>query len=994
MRIACLQFAPQVGDIDNNLNRADAVLSKANPEDLDLLVLPELAFTGYNFKSLQAISPYLEPSGSGISSLWARTTALKYNCVVAVGYPEKVDVASRWPTSPEYYNSLILVNGEGETVANYRKSHLYYTDETWALEGTEGFFAGHIPGLGHCSMGICMDLNPYKFESPWHSFEFAFHVLDTDSNIVILSMAWNTREDARHFSRMPKEPDMETLTYWVTRLEPLIRTDSDEEIIVIFCNRTGIEDDAVYAGTSAVIGVRDGEVNVYGMLGRGEKELLVIDTDNAPFAKLVYRPEGESATSSQVGDKSEVGQTLPPPPSSEQKSSSSEAKNRVPTPQPTAAPRGETTEDSNPRLPKPISTSGVTQSPKRKTRPQSPKIEIPYSPSLAEVAAKLQHDAANGLENHASPGVPTPTGPSPTPQAVRPYFEGSESPIKSAQQHAHHVATPHPNAKPTGDTRIFGGHVLISHDLFTPTTPFEDQIPASPRYFWMPDEHMLKSPMGRREWTPANAESATYNFKTPLAAQRRHSHYAIAEQPMETSEETQGRSQSARLDDHVSDADNSDSQKANVSSSDEEQPLRPASPKSRNASRTGRLERSDSSLSHRPDVNVLSKRLESMSFRPGSAAAERETISSSDDSQPDRPSSPKSRNASRSRPMLSAEDLIAEHRQGSVSRNSMTAGISLDKADKPQVPLSMFNKANSGSPRPGPRAGYGRSNSITDRAMGRPGSRGGDPWNRMAQGSRIERPQSRSMHSAQAPNIPEAMSDGAPSRTQSRGRLPDIEGPITDGNRIVPPERSQSRRGWNRPDESIPRGRTREQRSMSNHAVHGAHGPFETEITRISPNCPVHGSHHDEASQPTPTPQDIVETEIIRTSPSCPVHGQGHEHGHGNSSSSRQPTGRVSGVTTPPETRSMSRNGNVTSPDPQAAVPALRGSSVKTIITPKDSPATPPYEPRTPKAMVLLPGDDDLIPQTALTAPIIQNMKCVEKETLNGGIMRPKSAVW
>ncbi len=30
----------------NNLNRADAVLSRANPQDLDLLVLPELAFSG------------------------------------------------------------------------------------------------------------------------------------------------------------------------------------------------------------------------------------------------------------------------------------------------------------------------------------------------------------------------------------------------------------------------------------------------------------------------------------------------------------------------------------------------------------------------------------------------------------------------------------------------------------------------------------------------------------------------------------------------------------------------------------------------------------------------------------------------------------------------------------------------------------------------------------------------------------------------------------
>lgn len=46
MRIGCLQFAPQVGDIDNNLNRADAVLNRNEPEDLDVLVLPELAFSG------------------------------------------------------------------------------------------------------------------------------------------------------------------------------------------------------------------------------------------------------------------------------------------------------------------------------------------------------------------------------------------------------------------------------------------------------------------------------------------------------------------------------------------------------------------------------------------------------------------------------------------------------------------------------------------------------------------------------------------------------------------------------------------------------------------------------------------------------------------------------------------------------------------------------------------------------------------------------------
>lgn len=54
------QFAPQVGDVNNNLNRADAVLSRANPQDLDLLVLPELAFSGQSVLSL-----FLNVNGSG-----------------------------------------------------------------------------------------------------------------------------------------------------------------------------------------------------------------------------------------------------------------------------------------------------------------------------------------------------------------------------------------------------------------------------------------------------------------------------------------------------------------------------------------------------------------------------------------------------------------------------------------------------------------------------------------------------------------------------------------------------------------------------------------------------------------------------------------------------------------------------------------------------------------------------------------------------------------
>jgi predicted amidohydrolase len=111
-------------------------------------------FLGYKFRTLQHISPFLEPTAAGNSSLWARTTALKYNCVVVVGYPEKTDTSSKWPLLSEYYNSSIVVNADGETIANYRKCFLYHSDEAWAREGSDGFFDGEIKGLGQVAIGI------------------------------------------------------------------------------------------------------------------------------------------------------------------------------------------------------------------------------------------------------------------------------------------------------------------------------------------------------------------------------------------------------------------------------------------------------------------------------------------------------------------------------------------------------------------------------------------------------------------------------------------------------------------------------------------------------------------------------------------------------------------------------------------------------------------------------------------------------------------------
>ncbi|KAI1266607.1 carbon-nitrogen hydrolase [Xylariaceae sp. FL1019] len=399
MRIGCLQFAPEVSDRNNNLNRADAILSKANPENLDLLVLPELAFTGYNFKSLHHINPCLELKGSGISALWARSVALRFNCVVTVGYPEKIDVRLRWPTSPEYYNSVIVVNPDGETIGNYRKSFLYYTDQTWALEGPDGFYGGSLPGLGKTAMGI----------SPWNAFEFAFHCLQVEANLVILTMAWLTREDAQTFSSMPHEPDMDTLTYWLTRLEPIIRSESRDEIIVVFCNRTGVEDDAVYAGTSTVLGIKDGEVSVYGILGRGESELLVVDTDAEPYAKLVY---GSIDPGSAIA--SAVGSVQEPENSDLDESRAIEDENPLTTEPPSNVDSENCARQNRSLIRRRIRASTPAQTEHH--------IPVDVGEDFSYVPLGLGHRAASDTysSSNIDQALPTPTAPSPTPLDVRP----------------------------------------------------------------------------------------------------------------------------------------------------------------------------------------------------------------------------------------------------------------------------------------------------------------------------------------------------------------------------------------------------------------------------------------------------------------------------------------------------------------------------------------------------------------------------------------------
>ena len=260
---------------------------------------------------------------------------------------------------------------------------------------------------------------------------------------------------------------METLMYWMSRLEPLIHSENGEEIIVVFANRTDTDGDIVYAGTSAVIGIHDGEVRVYGILGRSDRSLLVVDTNVEPYGKLVYRPEGAGSSDNIQQTFYNKGQpeidqetTAPPPP-----------------PPPPPPPRKPLSPPPRPAAPKSADPASHNASAAPKESATQPTVSGVGSYTRTRETPKLSLQTGPEIHDVSYPNIPTPTGPSPTPISRRPrisippaesltqrYLDSHHDTPVIPQSKTPHIPTPHPmHYTPVASRRILGGEVMIAH---------------------------------------------------------------------------------------------------------------------------------------------------------------------------------------------------------------------------------------------------------------------------------------------------------------------------------------------------------------------------------------------------------------------------------------------------------------------------------------------------------------------------------------------------
>jgi 5-aminopentanamidase len=147
--IAALQLAPVLGDFEGNRERAAIAIREALEAGADLVVIPELATSGYVFETPDELRAIAIPRDHQIFDEWAALAATHPGAVIVGGFAELGE-------DDELYNSAALVTASG-VAATYRKVHLWDQEKRFFTPGRESPPVVET-AQGRIGVMICFDL--------------------------------------------------------------------------------------------------------------------------------------------------------------------------------------------------------------------------------------------------------------------------------------------------------------------------------------------------------------------------------------------------------------------------------------------------------------------------------------------------------------------------------------------------------------------------------------------------------------------------------------------------------------------------------------------------------------------------------------------------------------------------------------------------------------------------------------------------------------------
>ncbi len=171
MKAGFLQFRPELGNRDRNIAKIKSLLPDA--KDAGLLVLPELANSGYNFLSKEHAFENAEEVSKSVFVDFLIEESGKYNLNIVAGMNEC--------EGDKLYNSAVLISPEG-LAGKYRKIHLFWNEKDIFEKGDLGL---PVFDLGYCKTGIliCFD---WIFPEVWRILALkGADVICHPSNLVL-----------------------------------------------------------------------------------------------------------------------------------------------------------------------------------------------------------------------------------------------------------------------------------------------------------------------------------------------------------------------------------------------------------------------------------------------------------------------------------------------------------------------------------------------------------------------------------------------------------------------------------------------------------------------------------------------------------------------------------------------------------------------------------------------------------------------------------------
>ena len=221
VNIACCQMQSGLGTKRENIRKMISQIEGITSRDnVDLIVFPELATTGYECSDLYG--ELSEPFPQGESIKIFEEQAKKYNVHIIFGFVEKAEKNGK----PVLYNTAVLISNQGKALGTYRKSHLVDGEETRYFEkGTE--YNVFDTSIGKIGIMICWD-TAYP--------EVARILALKGAEIIAVPAAWETE---------PNEGDWELVN---------AARSFDNVVYLASCNHVGTDRELNFFGRSKISG--------------------------------------------------------------------------------------------------------------------------------------------------------------------------------------------------------------------------------------------------------------------------------------------------------------------------------------------------------------------------------------------------------------------------------------------------------------------------------------------------------------------------------------------------------------------------------------------------------------------------------------------------------------------------------------------------------------------------------------------------------------------